>query len=214
MDKKGKAIPLNGAGLLSLDSIEPPAKPLRLRVVVATDVDNPLYGRNGAAYQFGPQKGATPALVKDLDRGLRLLAEVVKRDLELDFAEAPGAGAAGGCGFGLMAFFGARRMVGFEVLRRHLGLDALIRAHDLVITGEGAFDITSLAGKGPFRLAALSRRLKRPVWGLFGKIAGSSRRMPFDRVGALLDISPTELQSLSKAEHARRLALGARSLVE
>jgi glycerate kinase len=180
------------------------------RFIVATDVDNPLFGPRGAAYQFALQKGADPAMVARLDAGLRRLARIVKRDLGKDWANEPGAGAAGGCGYGLMAFFNAKRENGFQLVRRVTKLDALIRRHDLVITGEGCFDQTSLLGKAPSQLGELARRLKRPVWALCGRIDLPPlvlSRSPFDRLAALNTKQNPGPQpdSLSSAQHAKRL---------
>jgi glycerate kinase len=207
LDRSGKSITLDGAGLARLDHIEAPSQMPRARFVVATDVGNPLYGAKGAAYQFAPQKGADAAAVRRLDAGLRRLARIVKRDLGRDVADEPGAGAAGGCGYGLMAFFDAKREDGFQLVRRQAGLDALIRAHDLVITGEGCFDRTSLLGKAPSQIGALARRLKKPVWALCGRAELPLEKSPFHKLAALSTRAnpgpPPE--SLTKAQHARRL---------
>jgi glycerate kinase len=207
IDKDGVEIELNGGSLALLDRIIPPPKLAKTRFVVATDVDNPLYGQKGAAYQFAPQKGADAAMVKRLDAGLRRLARIVKCDLGKDLSQEPGAGAAGGCGYGLMAFFDAKRENGFQLVRRLTGLDALIRGHDLVITGEGCFDRTSLLGKAPAQLGELARKLRRPVWALCGRIALPLARSPFDRMGALStkkNPGPPP-DSLTSAQHAKRL---------
>jgi glycerate 2-kinase len=203
LDRDGCSISLDGAGLSRLDRIEPPAKKPRATFVVATDVGNPLFGAKGAAYQFALQKGADAAMVRRLDAGLRRLARIVKRDLGLDLAARPGAGSAGGCGYGLMTFFGAKREEGFQLIRQAAGLDALIRAHDLVITGEGSFDRTSLLGKAPAQLARLARRLKRPVWALCGRAELTARQSPFDRLEALPE--DKRLARLIPAQHAKRL---------
>ena len=207
IDTVGAEIPLNGEGLAYLTRIVPPTKMLKVRFIVATDVDNPLFGSRGAAYQFAPQKGADPAMVKRLDAGLRRLARIVKRDLGKNLALEPGAGAAGGCGYGLMTFFDAKRENGFQLVRRLTGLDALIRGHDLVITGEGCFDRTSLLGKAPAQLGELARKLKRPVWALCGRVALPLARSPFDRMGALStkENPGPPPDSLTSAQHAKRL---------
>ena len=207
IDKDNQEIPLNGGGLAQLARIIPPSKLPKTRFVVATDVENPLYGPCGAAYQFAPQKGADAAMVARLDAGLRRLARIVKRDLGKDLALKPGAGAAGGCGYGLMAFFNARRENGFQLVRRLTGLDALIRRHDLVITGEGCFDRTSLLGKAPSQLGELARKLKRPVWALCGRVDLPLSRSPFDLIAALStkqNPGPSP-DSLTSAQHAKRL---------
>jgi glycerate kinase len=179
----------------------------KIRFSVATDVDNPLFGPKGAAYQFAPQKGADPAMVKRLDRGLRHLARIVKRDLGKDFSRAPGAGAAGGCGYGLMTFFNAKREDGFQLVRRLTKLDGIIRRHDLVITGEGCFDRTSLLGKAPSQLAALARKLKRPAWALCGRVDFPRGKSPFARLAGLStpDNPGPPPESLTSAQHAKRL---------
>jgi len=212
LDRRGDEIAATGAGLLQLDRIlAPKAKP-RVRIVAASDVDNPLFGRRGAAFQFAPQKGADVPTVRELDRGLRRLARIAERDLGRDCARIPGAGAAGGCGFGLMTFFDARLESGFDILRRETHLDALLREHDLVVTGEGAFDITSLAGKAPYRLAQLAAKLRVPVWGLFGRIAVPAAKLPFARATALVERDDAALAAVDSSEHARRLARAAYDL--
>ncbi len=203
LDRHGREISLNGAGLAQLERIEPPAKMPRAKFIVATDVGNPLFGPRGAAVQFGPQKGASPAMVRQLDAGLRRLTRLVKRDLGRDFAQQPGAGAAGGCGYGLMAFFDAKREDGFQLIRRRTGLDALIRKHDLVITGEGSFDRTSLLGKAPSQLAQVAHQLKRPIWALCGRADIEAKLSPFDLLAGL-ERHP-QFDHLTSAQHAKRL---------
>jgi glycerate kinase len=209
VDARGEEIPATGAGLSLLARIVAPRALPRVRIVVATDVDNPLYGRNGAAWQFARQKGADDAMIAALDRGLRHLAAAVKRDLGKDLAHEPGAGAAGGCGFGLMTFFGAKRAAGFDVLREQIGLDALVRGHDLIVTGEGAFDRTSFAGKAPFRLAGLAAAANVPIWGIFGRIDALRRRLPFARTAALV---AADAAFAADADHAHKLEQAAFAL--
>jgi len=206
-DKDSNLVSGCGLGLTEIARIEPIKRKIKSKFIVATDVDNPLYGPKGAAYQFAPQKGADAAMVKRLDAGLRNLARIVKRDLGKDLAKEPGAGAAGGCGYGLMAFFNAKRENGFQLVRRLTGLDGLIREHDLVITGEGCFDRTSLLGKAPVQLGELARKLKRPVWALCGRVEVPRSRSPFDRVGALStkENPGPRPDSLTPAQHAKRL---------
>jgi glycerate kinase len=207
LDASGNPIPLNGGGLTKLAHIEPPASLPKSRFIVATDVDNPLYGPKGAARQFARQKGADAAMIARLDKGLRQLARIVKRDLGKDLAEEPGAGAAGGCGYGLMVFFNAKRQNGFQLVRRLTKLDALIRQHDLIITGEGSFDRTSLLGKAPSQLGQLAHKLKKPTWAFCGRVALPLSRTPFDRMAALSTRQnpgpPPE--TLTSAQHAQRL---------
>jgi glycerate kinase len=149
---------------MDLDRVE--LAPLRalvgpdVRFVAASDVDNPLCGPNGASAVYGPQKGADPAAVALLDRALAHLAAVVARDVGVELADEPGAGAAGGLGFGLMAFLGAHLRPGVEVVMDAVGLRAHVAQADLVLTGEGKLDAQSMSGKtvdGVTRAAAEAR---------------------------------------------------------
>jgi glycerate 2-kinase len=152
LDASGDPIPPGGAGLLQLARIDisgtdPSVR--RVAFTIASDVDNPLTGPRGAARVFGPQKGASSDDVVLLDRALGHLAAVVVRDLAVDLRDEPGTGAAGGAGFGLMAFCGARLRRGIEVVMDAVGFDRRLRDVDLVITGEGKLDEQSLHGKTP-----------------------------------------------------------------
>ena len=144
------------------------APPFPCEVLVACDVKNPLLGERGATRVYGPQKG-----VQDLDfceARLTALADLVKRDLGLDARDEPGAGAAGGLGFGLMSFAGARLVPGFEWIADLIGLRRRIAEADLVITGEGRLDGQSLEGKGPVGVAQWARAAGKRVIGLAGGI--------------------------------------------
>ncbi|HEX4138819.1 MAG TPA: glycerate kinase [Candidatus Methylacidiphilales bacterium] len=206
IDKDHRQVAPIGANLLKIDRILAPSPLPKSRFIVATDVENPLFGPRGAAFQFGPQKGADPAMVRRLDKGLRHVARIVKRDLGYDLANEPGAGAAGGCGYGLMAFFDARREDGFQLVRRLTKLDDIIAGHDLVITGEGAFDRTSLHGKAPSQLAVLARQLKRPAWALCGRVDFRGKS-PFAKLAGLStpEHPGPRPESLTSAQHGKRL---------
>ena len=116
-------------------------------ITVMCDIDNPLFGPRGAAHVFGPQKGAGPAMVALLDRELQAGAAAISRELGVEVADVPGAGAAGGLAAGLMAFFGATLRQGIDVVLDATGFDAHLEGADLVITGEGRIDSQSLSGK-------------------------------------------------------------------
>ncbi len=118
----------------------------KVKITAMCDIDNPLYGTSGAAYIYGPQKGADEEMVRYLDEGLKHLHEVVLKDLGIDI-NIPGAGAAGGIGGGLYGFLGAEMKMGIDVVLDTAGFEQLISATDLVITGEGCFDEQSLNGK-------------------------------------------------------------------
>jgi glycerate 2-kinase len=207
IDKDGLEIELSGSGLAKLDKIVAPHIMPKAKFIVATDVNNPLYGPRGAAFQFAAQKGADKALIERLDAGLRHLARIVKRDLMKDLAKIPGSGAAGGCGYGLMVFFNAKHENGFQVVRRLTMLDELIQKHDLVVTGEGCFDETSLLGKAPSQLGELARNLKRPVWALCGRVELPLAKSPFDALAGLSTrqspAPPSE--TMTSRQHAKRL---------
>jgi glycerate 2-kinase len=139
------------------------------RIVAAADVRNPLLGENGATRVFGPQKGVSSDKIKILEGALTKLADVVARDLKDDYRDEPGAGAAGGLGFGLMSFCGAKIRPGFEVVSETVGLEAKIKDVDLVITGEGSLDRQTLEGKTPAGVARLARKLGKRVFALVGR---------------------------------------------
>lgn len=142
-------------------------------LIVAVDVQNPLLGVRGASRVYGPQKGLKPAAVPQAEACLRQLARVIKRTLRRDFSKIPGAGAAGGLGFGLMAFLGAKPEAGFNLFMRFAKLKTRLRSADLIITGEGAIDKSTLMGKGVGEIARRCRQLKVPCIGLAGVVNDS-----------------------------------------
>lgn len=134
-----------------------------VRFVVACDVDNPLLGSHGAAAVFGPQKGAGPADVEQLEGALASWAGVVAEATGEDLAGQPGAGAAGGTGFAALALLGAQLRPGIELVLELVGFDRLLDGADLVVTGEGSLDEQSLSGKAPVGVAQAARRASPPV---------------------------------------------------
>lgn len=216
----GTVLAPGGAALVDLARIDVGGLDARLRsteVVVACDVDSPLTGRTGTAHVYGPQKGATPDDVLDLDAGLSRLAEVLRRDLGVDVSQVPGGGAAGGVGAGALAFLGARLTPGIDLLLDLVGFDALLEGADLVVTGEGSMDAQSLAGKAPVGVARRARAAGVPVVVLAGRIDldGPARARLADlgvvQVRALLDLEPDQQRA---QEHAAVLlrTLAARTL--
>ncbi len=139
------------------------------RIVVAADVRNPLLGRNGATRVYGKQKGGTPAQCDLLERALSHFADVVAAEVQTDFRDAAGAGAAGGLGFGLMSFCAASIRPGFDVVAERVNLEAAVRNTDVVITGEGRLDAQTLAGKTPAGVARLARKLGKIVYAVVGE---------------------------------------------
>ena len=143
--------------------------PLQMRIVAACDVKNPLLGETGATRTFGPQKGATPEQLEILERALTKLADTVTRELGCDFRNKPGAGAAGGLGFGLMSFCSAQLQPGFDVVADAVELEEKIKSADVVITGEGKLDSQTLEGKAPAGVARLARKFGKRVFAVVGR---------------------------------------------
>ncbi len=141
----------------------------RPEIIAAVDVKNPLLGRNGATHVFGPQKGASKKEIDILERALSRLADVVAKEFGIDYCDEPGAGAAGGLGFGLMSFCGAKVRPGFDVVAEAVNLESKIKNADLVITGEGSLDRQTLEGKTPVGVARLARKLGKPVFAFVGR---------------------------------------------
>lgn len=140
----------------------------KVEIVTMCDIDNPMYGETGAAYIFGPQKGADPEMVKFLDQGLRHLSEVIKRDVGVDVADMPGAGAAGAMGAGMVAFFGSRLQMGIETVLDTVEFDKAIADADIIFTGEGKIDSQSLRGKVVIGVARRAAKQDKPVIAIVG----------------------------------------------
>lgn len=190
----GEGIPLapGGESLPRIRSIDASGRDPRLphvRFVVASDVDNPLVGEDGAARVFGPQKGAIPEQVEYLDDGLRRLGEAVETDLGITVIDTPGAGAAGGLGAGLVAFCGATITSGVRLIAALAGLAGKVEGVDLVLTGEGSFDAQTARGKAPAGVADIAGERGVPVVIVAGRLAGDTASSPVDGVAAYC-ISP------------------------
>jgi glycerate kinase len=173
LDADGRELDGKGATLSRIASIDATRADPRLKslsISVACDVSNPLTGPDGASAVFAPQKGATPAMVRELDAGLSRLAAVARRNLGVEMESQPGAGAAGGLGGGLIAFAGARLMSGIEAVLDLIRFDDHLEGADLVITGEGAIDGQTRYGKVPSGVARRARRKGVPVVALVGEI--------------------------------------------
>ncbi|HVY68900.1 MAG TPA: glycerate kinase [Verrucomicrobiae bacterium] len=168
LDREGNEI-LAWTRLHQLAKAIPPAQRISVsEITVAVDVQNPLLGPRGCSRIYGPQKGLRPEDFPLAERALRRLATVMKETTPRDYAKEPGAGAAGGLGFGLAAFLGARLEPGFGLFAAQAKLPDLLRRTDLVITGEGSTDKSSLMGKGVGEIGALCRRKKIPCMVISG----------------------------------------------
>jgi glycerate 2-kinase len=198
--------------LVNVARIEKPKWSLSGTIVAAVDVRNPLLGPRGATRTFGPQKGGTQEQLEILERALKQLAHVVAHDLGCDFRDTPGAGAAGGLGFGLMSFCGAKMKSGFDVVAEFIGLRAAIANADVVITGEGRLDEQSLEGKAPAGVARLAREAGKRVFAIVGSASDAPAvRAPFDAILVLAQPPITPAESIARApellrERARELA--------
>lgn len=140
------------------------------QIITMCDIDNPMFGEQGAAYVFGPQKGADQASVKLLDEGLYHLSQLIEKDLNKQVLELPGAGAAGGMGAGMVAFFNSTLQSGIETILDIAQFDELIKGCDLIITGEGQIDTQTLRGKAPMGVAQRAKKQKIPVICIVGSI--------------------------------------------
>ena len=147
LDKNDKPVPLGGQGLEQIAKIVEPANLNLPPVEVLCDVDNPLCGEHGAAKVYGPQKGATPQMVGQLEKGLQHLAALVAEQLNRDIKDVPGAGAAGGLSAGAIAFMNAALVSGIDTVIAHSNIQQELQSADWLVTGEGAFDKQSLYGK-------------------------------------------------------------------
>jgi glycerate 2-kinase len=204
--------------LSELASIEFPSDGLPpVTINVACDVKNPLLGPRGATRVYGPQKGLRDeAQAAQLELGLARLADVAARTFGRDHRDTPGAGAAGGLGFGLMTFCGADLLPGFDLVASQLALEEAVARADLVLTGEGSLDGQTLEGKAPAGVASMARRLGRPVIAFGGRVQEAARvglHDCFDEIVALSDVEPdlTQEQRMARgpellSRHAARLS--------
>ncbi len=208
LESKGRELTGPVSDLLDLSRIVPPNELSLPPITAACDVSNPLLGPDGATRTFGAQKGATPEQMAFLERALLRLAEVAARTFACDPREAPGAGAAGGLGFGLLAFCNAKIRSGFEVVAEAIDLRARISRADIVITGEGKLDRQTLAGKGPAGVARMARELRKPVYAIVGVTTDDAEvRQLFDDILTLDDASPGYCETAPLLEiRARELA--------
>ena len=190
-----QATRLDLSGLHPALTATPPA-----HVTVACDVDNPLTGEHGAAAVYGPQKGATPQQVSELDAALTHWADLVAATTGNDRRDVPGAGAAGGVGFGLMALAGADARPGAELVFDLVGLVEAVQGADLVITGEGSLDEQTLRGKAPAAVAQAARDAGVPVVGVAGRCTLDEsvwRQAGFSAVHTTTDEADTPEQSMT-----------------
>ncbi|MDE2125672.1 MAG: glycerate kinase [Armatimonadetes bacterium] len=171
-DGQGSELVAGGAALAQLDSIDTSSirLPSRVEVVVASDVTNPLCGPDGASAVYGPQKGATPAMVAQLDSALIRFASIAEAALGIPIAARPGAGAAGGMGAALMAFCHAKLQCGSDLVLQLAGFDEAARTSQVLISGEGRLDAQTAQGKLISVIARRAAELRLPLYALCGTV--------------------------------------------
>lgn len=184
-------VPSGGTlGEIAALDVSPVAQALQgMELTAMCDIDNPLYGEAGAAAVFAPQKGADAAMVARLDAGLRHLGQVVARCLGRDFSHLPGAGAAGGLGFGMAAFCGAQLRMGIDAVLDAVGFDSLLPGTDVVFTGEGKIDSQSARGKVVSGVAVRCRKAGVPVVAVVGQIGQGFEEMYQQGLTAVFSIN-------------------------
>lgn len=192
LDSKGRDLPYGGAALaklsrIDLSGLDPRAS--QAEFLVACDVNNPLTGPEGASAIYGPQKGATPEIVEQLDVALRNFAEVVNRDVGADVDGVPGAGAAGGLGGGLIAFLEAELSAGVDIVLETVGLDACLEGADFVLTGEGCLDYQTVYSKAPIGVAARAKTRGIPVVAISGSLGERYREVHHHGIDAAVAIT-------------------------
>jgi glycerate kinase len=215
LDAHGEEVAAGGGALLDVRAIDMSAVAdavLGATFEVATDVRNPLFGPTGAAYVYGPQKGADAAMVEQLDRGLRHLAGVIARCRGVDVANLPGAGAAGGIGACLAGLFGAEIVSGFDAIADVVGLEDAMAGADIVITGEGKLDGQTLSGKVPFGVTQRARKHGIPVFAVAGTILPEAEALRKEGVVGFFPIvsGPMSLEEAMADAHALMQATGRR----
>lgn len=204
----GTPIARGGAALATLAQISTAALDPRIRecvVEVACDVNNPLCGPTGASAVYGPQKGATPEMVLQLDAALAHYAGIIERDLGLSVAAIPGAGAAGGLGAGLLAFLHAALRPGAQIVLEAVQLEQQLRATDLVITAEGQLDTQTAYGKSVGAVAALAKHYNIPVLAIAGGLGNGYENVYALGINAIATLPSSPMTLTYAMEHAAEL---------
>ncbi len=211
LDDQDRAVVPHPAEFRRVRKIRPPGTPLSCKVTGLCDVGNPLLGETGATQIFGPQKGAAAPMLIELEEAVEHMASLCSRQLGKDHHRLAGAGAAGGLGFGLLAFLEATLESGFQAIARLIDLEKRVAAADLVITGEGRLDAQSLHGKAPFEICRLAGRHGKPVIGFAGivddELPGFAACIPIANGPLTLDESRLRAAELLHAAAARTARL-------
>lgn len=180
LDRNGQAIGFGGGELDQIHKIDISGVDPKVRgavFTIASDVKNVLCGPEGASAVYGPQKGATPEMVRVLDHNLQHLAGLIKQELGKEIALVPGSGAAGGLGGGLMAFLNAEIRPGIEIVMELTGFREKVREADLIITGEGATDFQTMFGKVPYGVGQIAKEYLKPVICISGTLGNGYEKL-------------------------------------
>lgn len=205
LDTRGEEIGYGGSNLIKIHQIDATKMDERIiqtKILVASDVKNPLCGPNGASKIYGPQKGATPEAIEELDKSLAYFAEIIKRDLHKDIKDIPGAGAAGGLGAGLIAFLNAELRPGIDIIIEAVRLEQNIKDTVLVITGEGKIDSQTIYGKAPIGVAKIAKKYNVPVMAVAAIIADDAKIVYKHGIDFLVQISKPPM-SISEQKHVK-----------
>lgn len=208
LDAQGAELAPGGAALMTLARIDSTRLDQRLKECVfeiACDVTNPLYGPTGASAVYGPQKGATPEIVAELDAALAHYAQILQRDLHRTVADIPGAGAAGGLGAGMLAFLSAQVRPGATLILEALHLEKALQQSDLVITAEGQLDAQTAYGKSVAAVATQAKQYALPVLVLAGGIEEQYERMYTLGIDAIAVLPSGPMSLVYAMEHAAPL---------
>lgn len=216
LDSDGNPLGFGGGELSKLASIDLTLLDPRLahiKLEVACDVDNPLCGVQGASHVFGPQKGATPEMVAQLDANLAHYANIIKTQLGRDVKEMPGAGAAGGLGAALVGLLGASLRPGIEIVMDAVNLSDVVKDADLVITGEGRIDSQTIHGKTPIGVARTAKLFSVPVIGTAGCLSADCAVVHPHGIDAVFSVVPRSVDlPTALAEAAQNVEMTARNV--
>ena len=208
LDSGGKDLEFGGAALSKLNNIDMSGLNDAVRsceFLVACDVNNPLTGPTGASAIYGPQKGATPEMIESLDAALLHFAEVVKRDIGVEINDVPGSGAAGGLGGGMIAFANGELRAGVDIVLDTVRLDDYLAGCNLVITGEGSMDHSTIYNKAPVGVAERAKKLGIPVVGISGSLGTGFQDVHEHGIDALASITPGPMTLDEASERAAEL---------
>lgn len=193
---------LNQIKSIDLSGLDPRLK--HTEILIASDVNNPLCGKSGASEVFGPQKGATLKMVKQLDANLDYFAGMIEHELRIHVKHLAGAGAAGGLGFGLMAFAGAKVQSGAELIIQETHLAEKIAQADYVFTGEGSIDFQTQFGKTPWAVAQVAKRFNKPVIAFAGRVGDDIDSLYHQGFSQIISINPPNCDLQTALKNAEK----------